>query len=190
VIREFSVVQRDASGNVTGVLNPCAEIDFKTGGGHDNCNALILSLNRRSRGGLAMNLQHTLSRSKGTSGGSNEADTAAKNAGTPDEFEYDYGYNKFDVRHGFSMSLLFSLPYGQGRQFGASAGPVMQTLLGGWDIGGIINARSGMPIAVQIVRPDVLHRDAAGNSFANAAVGRTVGLGTARQVQFALRFSS
>ncbi len=47
VIREFSIVQRDADGNVTGVQNPYAEIDFKTSGGRDSYNALMLSLNRR-----------------------------------------------------------------------------------------------------------------------------------------------
>ena len=40
--------QRDAAGNVTGVQNPYAEVDFKTSGGHDSYNALMLSLNRRS----------------------------------------------------------------------------------------------------------------------------------------------
>ena len=39
VIREFSIVARDANGNVTGVQNPYAEIDFKTSGGHDDYNA-------------------------------------------------------------------------------------------------------------------------------------------------------
>jgi hypothetical protein len=33
VIREFSIVQRDANGNVTGVQNPYAEVDYKTSGG-------------------------------------------------------------------------------------------------------------------------------------------------------------
>ena len=53
VIREFSIVQRDAAGNITGVQNPYAEVDYKTSGGHDNYNAMMLSLNRRSANGLA-----------------------------------------------------------------------------------------------------------------------------------------
>src|SRR5207244_9162350 len=44
VIREFSIVGRDAAGNVTGVQNPFAEIDYKTSGGSDNYNALQLGL--------------------------------------------------------------------------------------------------------------------------------------------------
>ena len=48
VIREFSIVQRDAAGNITGVQNPYAEVDYKTSGGHDNYNAMMLSLSRRA----------------------------------------------------------------------------------------------------------------------------------------------
>ncbi len=48
-----------------------------------------------------------------------------------------------------------------------------QALLGGWDVGGIVNARSGLPVPVQIVRPDIVYRDATGNIFANPAAGRT-----------------
>ena len=172
VIRELSIVQRDANGAVTGVQNPYAEIDFKTSGGHDEYNAMMLSLNRRSRQGLALNMQYTLGRSRGTSGGANEALTAANNARTPEEFEYENGYNIFDVRHTFNLSLLYSLPYGRGRKFGADAGPLMQGLLGGWEVGGILNARSGLPVPVQIVRPDIVYRDATGAIFANAAAGR------------------
>jgi hypothetical protein len=48
----------------------------------------------------------------------------------------------------------------------------MQAMLGGWDIGGIFNGRSGLPVPVQIVRPDIVYRDASGSIFANPAAGR------------------
>ena len=54
------------------------------------------------------------------------------------QFDYDDGYNNFDVRHTFNVSLLYSLPYGQRpevrreRERGST-----QALLGGWDVGGI-----------------------------------------------------
>ena len=118
VVREFSIVTRDAAGQVTGVQNPYAEIDFKTSGGHDSYNAMMLSLNRRSAQGLALNMQYTLGKSYGTSGGANGANTAANNARTESEFEYEDGYNNFDVRHTFNLSLLYSLPFGKGRKFG------------------------------------------------------------------------
>ncbi len=190
VIREFAIVARDASGNVTGVQNPFAEVDVKTSGGSSNYNAVMLSLNRRSSNGLSMNTQYTLGRSRGTTGGSNEANTAANNANPNDlaMFDYDEGYNNFDVRHTFNVSMLYSLPFGQGRKYGTNASGLTQALLGNWDIGGIANARSGIPVQVQIVRPDVVYRDAAGLIYANPAADRlavinTPGGGASRNVR-------
>jgi hypothetical protein len=40
-----------------------------------------------------MNAQYTLGKSRGNTGGSNEALTAANNARTLDQFDYDNGFN-------------------------------------------------------------------------------------------------
>ncbi len=176
VIRQFSIVQRDASGAVIGVQNPFAEIDTKTSGGHDNYNALQLGLSRRSVGGLSVNAQYTLSRSFGNTSGSNEALTVGNAAQTLADFDYDTGYNAFDVRHTFTLGALYNLPYGQRRAHAATG--VADFILGGWDIGGIVNARSGLPIDVRITRPDIVYVDGAGTVFNNPAVGRTAVMNT------------
>ena len=170
VLREFSIPVRDAAGNLTGVQNPFAEVDYKTSGGRDNYNALQLSLNKRSSKGLATNVQYTFGRSRGNTAGSNEAQTAANNARALSDFDYDIGYNSFDVRHTFNLSLLYQIPYkGKG-----------EAVLGGWQVGGIVNARSGLPVPVQIVRPDVVYRDAAGNIFSSPAADRIAIINTPR----------
>jgi len=148
-IREFSII------NGTGVLNPFAEVDYKTSGGSDSYNALQMTLARRITTGLTLNSQYTFSRSFGNTAGSNEARTAA----IPDNFEADRGYNNFDVRHTFNFSALYKLPFGKGtsHDFGRAG----NALLGNWEIGGIVNARSGLPIEVGITRPDVVMQCAA-----------------------------
>ena len=176
VIRQFSIVQRDASGAITGVQNPYAEIDYKTSGGSDSYNAMQLGLSRRSANGLTLNAQYTLSRSFGNTSGSNEALTAANNARTLDQYNYDLGYNAFDVRNTFNVSALYQIPYGRGRRHAASG--AADALFGGWDVGGIVNARSGLPIDVRITRPDVVYVDGAGNVFNNAAAGRSAVINT------------
>jgi Carboxypeptidase regulatory-like domain/TonB dependent receptor len=186
VIREFSIVARDAAGNVTGVQNPYAEIDYKTSGGTDNYNAMQLGLTRRSAGGLSMNAQYTLARSFGNTSGSNEALTAGNNARALADYNYDLGYNSFDVRHSVNFSLLYQVPYGKGRA--KSGAGVAEWVLGGWDLGGIWNARSGLPIDVRITRPDILYRDTSGAYFINPAAGRvavinTPGGGNSRNVR-------
>jgi hypothetical protein len=181
IIREFSIVTRDANGNVTAVQNPYAEVDFKTSGGQDSYNAMMLSLNRRSTNGIATNMQYTFSTSRGTSGGSNEANTAANNARTLEQFDYEEGYNNFDVRHTFNISALYSLPFGRGRKYGNNTNALSQALLGGWELGGIFNARSGIPINVLVTRPDILYRDSAtGLFYTGPAAGRVAVINTPR----------
>src|SRR5499427_5146955 len=186
VIRQFSIPVL-TNGAITGVQNPYAEIDYKTSGGHDSYNALQLGMSRRSASGLTMNLQYTLSKSYGNTSGSNEALTAGNLARNLADFDYDNGYNNFDVRHTFNFSMLYEVPYGRGRSKDANG--VADFLLGGWDIGGIYNARSGLPINLLLTRPDILYKDSAtGLYFNNPAAGRvavinTPGGGNSRNVR-------
>jgi hypothetical protein len=147
-VREFSVV------NGTAVSNPYAEVDFKTSGGSDNYNALQTQLSRRFGSGLTMNAQYTFARSFGTTAGSNEARTAANNARALSEWEYDRGFNNFDVRHTFNLSAVYELPVGKGRAL--DWGGVGNAVFGNWEVGAIFNARTGLPIEVGITRPDVV----------------------------------
>jgi Carboxypeptidase regulatory-like domain/TonB dependent receptor len=178
IIRQFDIV------NGSSILKPYAEIDFKTSGGHDSYNSMQLSLARRVGDGLTLNSQYTLGRSYGNTAGSNEALTA----GNPFDYDYDLGYNAFDVRHTFNLSALYSLPVGAGHKFLGDAKGLTQAILGGWDVGGIVNARSGLPIDVRVTRPDVVYVDAAGNVYGSPAAGRsaiinTPGGGASRNVR-------
>jgi hypothetical protein len=178
VIREFDIVTRAADGTIASIQRPFAEVDYKTSGGHDSYNGMQLSLTRRSVGGLTTNVQYTLGYSKGNTGGSNEATTASNNARALSEFDFEDGYNNFDVRHTFNLSALYSLPMGRGRKFLSDAGAGTQALLGGWDIGGILNARSGLPVPVLITRNDIVYVDGAGNVWNNAAADRVATINT------------
>ena len=148
-IREFSIVSGTSS-----VQNPFAEVDYKTSGGRDSYRALQLSLTRRFNTGVTLNSQYTFSRSTGNTTGSNEARTAANNARTLSEFDYDLGSNNFDIRHTFNFSAVYDLPFGKGQTH--DLGGVGNAVLGNWQIGTILNARSGIPLEIGIVRPDVV----------------------------------
>jgi hypothetical protein len=147
-VREFSIL------NGTTVLNPYAEVDFKTSGGSDSYHALQTQLSRRFGAGLTMNAQYTFGKSAGTTAGSNEARTAANNARAIEEWEYDRGVNNFDVRHAFNLSAVYDLPVGRGRRL--DWGGVAGAVFGGWEVGTILNARTGLPVEVGLVRPDVV----------------------------------
>ena len=174
-VREFDIVTCANGTSGTGILcpgstiasiqRPYAEVDYKTSGGHNTYNSMQLSLTRRSANGLTMNAQYTLGYSKGNTGGSNEAVTAGNNARALADFDYDDGYNNFDVRHTFNLSAIYTIP---GR------GP----LFSGWNVGGIINARSGIPVPVLVQRNDIVYVDGAGNVFNNPAADRTAVVNT------------
>ncbi len=145
VFRQFSV----------GTANPYSEIDFKTSGGHDSYNALQTQLVRRSNNGLTLAAEYTFAKSFGNSSGSNEALTT----GDPFNYEYDIGFNAFDVRHAFNLSALYDLPFGKNKHYMSNAGGFLEAAFGNWQVGTIVGARSGLPIDVRIVRPDVVYVD-------------------------------
>jgi hypothetical protein len=156
-----------------------AEIDYKTSGGTDHYNALQTTVNRRYRSGLSLGLQHTWGRSIGNSGGSNEAVTA----GNPYDFAADRGSNNFDVHHSFNLTALYDLPFARKSRY-----------IGGWQLGGVVNARTGVPIDVLTVRPDIAYRDnrdgsiyaspvVVGGQVMTTPVVNTLGGGSSRNVR-------
>lgn len=132
-----------------------AEIDYKTSGGTDHYDALQSTLNRRFSTGLSLGAQYTWGHSIGDSAGSNEANTA----GNPFNFAADRGSNNFDIRQSFNLTTLYELPFGKGKHYGGSISPVENLFLGGWQLGGVLNARTGVPVDVLIVRPDISYID-------------------------------
>jgi hypothetical protein len=52
----------------------------------------------------------------------------------------------YDITHTFNGNFVYQLPFGAGRRFGMR-GP-LDTVLGGWDLSGIIRARSGETINI------------------------------------------
>ena len=142
------------------------EIDYKTTGGTDHYDSLQTTLNRRFAQGLTLGAQWTYGHSIGNSGGSNEANTATN----PYNFRADRGNNAFDVRHSANISALYQLPFGRSQKFGKSMNRAADAFAGGWQLGGIVNARTGLPIDIRITRPDIVYGDTRDNSIVNTPI--------------------
>ena len=156
-VREFDIVGRSFDAitgtvinNPTGLLTPFGEIDYKTSGGRDRYNALQIQVNRRFTLGLTLNAQYQFGKSVGNTQGSNEAQTAQN----PFSFDEEFGNNTFDIRHSGNITALYELPIGNGRRY--DLGGAGNAVLGGWQVGGVYNGRSGSPINVFITRPDLV----------------------------------
>lgn len=142
------------------------EIDYKTTGGTDHYDSLQTTLNRRFSRGLTFGAQWTYGHSIGNSGGSNEAQTATN----PYNFRADRGNNAFDVRHSANISALYELPFGKGRKFANGLGRAADGLVGGWQLGGVVNTRTGLPLDIRITRPDIVYRDTRNGTIVNAPI--------------------
>jgi hypothetical protein len=63
----------------------------------------------------------------------------------------DMGYASFDIRKALSWSGTYQLPYGHGRQFGASANKMTEGILGGWSFNWIMTMDDGQPMTINCV---------------------------------------
>jgi hypothetical protein len=136
-----------------------AQIDYKTSGGTDHYDSLQTTWNRRFSQGLTAGLQWTYGHSIGNTGGSNEAQTTQN----PFNFEQDRGNNAFDLRHSMNASVLYQLPL-------KPKSKMAQLLFGDWEIGGIYNARTGLPIDVTISRPDIVYQINGTNQYVQTPI--------------------
>jgi hypothetical protein len=118
---------------------------FNTRGnrGKSQYHSVVFSADTRQLGntGLALTSKYTLSNAKDNlSGTFSDADNNGYfQLGYLDAFDpdLDYGYAGFDVRHRFSASAIWSLPFGGTNPWA-----------GGWQMNALFTARSGYPFSV------------------------------------------
>jgi hypothetical protein len=63
-------------------------------------------------------------------------------------FNMDRAVSSFDIAHTFSSSWTYVLPFGKGKRFGTGASAMTEKFIDGWEIDGILLARSGLPFTV------------------------------------------
>ncbi|MCS7041571.1 MAG: TonB-dependent receptor [Bryobacteraceae bacterium] len=111
---------------------------------------------KRMSSGLEYQLSYTLAKSLDTRsydpaftvvpGGS-----AQSAGGTPFDIynrRLNYALSDFDRRHVVQTYWIWELPFGRGKRFGSSAGPVLHRLIGGWQVAGMGTFQSGRPMSV------------------------------------------
>jgi len=143
-----------------------AQMDVKTSGGTDHYDSMQTTVNRRFQHGLTIGSQWTYGHSLGNTGGSNEAQTTVN----PFNFNQDRGNNAFDVRHSYNVTALYEIPVGRGRKFLKDSPKAADVLLGGWELGGILNGRTGLPIDLTMARNDIVYSVKATGQFVAAPI--------------------
>jgi hypothetical protein len=115
-------------------------------------NALQAVLQKRMGNGLEAQVAYTwskcLSNSSGYFGtgfGSNNATSSGGQPGLQNIYDprSDWGPCYFDERQILTSYVTYQLPFGRGKQFGHDMNPVLNRIVGNWELGGIVTLHSG-----------------------------------------------
>ena len=71
--------------------------------------------------------------------------------GTPNPRDYGSGYSSaaWDIRHNFTGSVAYQLPFGRGKTYGANMNRAMDALVGNWQVNGILTLHTGNPYTIR-----------------------------------------
>jgi hypothetical protein len=104
---------------------------------------LLGRIQHRFSNGLSFLTSYTYGHAIDDSTGGNVAQDARN-------LKADRGSADFDARQRLVVSYIYELPFGREKRFGREWGPVLDAILGGWEISGIGTFQSGRPIFLQL----------------------------------------
>src|SRR6185369_8827022 len=116
--------------------------------GYGNYHGMTAKLEKRLSSGLQFLTAYTYGHALANTGTTLSGSTGF---GIPDPRNYASGYSSaaWDIRHNLTASFLYELPFGRGKQFGANLNPVMNTVLGNWQLNGILAMHTGLPYTLR-----------------------------------------
>jgi hypothetical protein len=115
--------------------------------GYSNYNSLAAKVSRRLSNGLTGLVSYTLSKSTDNGSGIRTVGNDPLKPQKGDCSECERGRSVFDVRHRLVASFLYEMPFGTGRKY-LSQGGLLNTIAGGWQLGGMMRMSSGFPLTV------------------------------------------
>ncbi len=142
-----------------GVLPLVTTIATTTSRSGSKYDSMQASVRQRSNKGVEFQASYTLGKTRtnnrgfyGIFGGTGLQGVTSATEGAYWQNTYDpdaeWGPAFHDVRHNFIFSSTYDLPFGKGRQWGSDWSGLVNAVLGGWRLGGIFQARSGLPVTV------------------------------------------
>ena len=141
-----------AGAPVQRALRPFPQYDYIDTGcclqnvGMSTYNAMLVSLNRRLRNGLTLQVSYTWAKNL------TDADSALPNNGisvsqvqNPDNLHQEKAISAQDIPQTFVFAPLYQLPFGKGKAFLTHGVPNL--VAGGWEIGSVQRYESGQPVS-------------------------------------------
>ncbi len=135
-----------------------------TNNGRSYYDSMQFSL-RRTAGALQFAANYTWSKSMDNISAEGNGFTTAIDS-------YNLGLNRalsdFNRPHSFNLSAFYTIPFGKGQRFGGNMPRVLDTAIGGWQIGALQVAQSGQPFSVNSQRLTVaVSGNPAAGAYAN-----------------------
>ncbi len=127
-----------------------ADIIYMESRGNSAYNSFQVRFQQRLQAGITALASYTFGKSI------DESSTFFSSAGDPNFPQNsanpgaERGRSGFDVRHRFSLSYSFDLPFGRGRRLLANRG-LLSNLLAAWSTSGILTLQSGRPFTVALL---------------------------------------
>jgi hypothetical protein len=78
--------------------------------------------------------------------GGGTTDGSTLNVQNPFDLRAERAPSVYDIPHVLQFSYVYELPVGRGKQFGRQMHPVLNAIIGGWQINGIVRIDNGRPL--------------------------------------------
>lgn len=124
---------------------------YSTDTGYANYHALLASFQKRFANSLNTIVSYTWSKSLDNSSGWFEAENGTGGGSVVQNY-FDprnaYGTSSYDIRHFFSWSTVYALPFGRGQKWLQTG--IASYVLGGWKTNYLFQTRSGQPYNLNV----------------------------------------
>ncbi|MEP6945939.1 MAG: TonB-dependent receptor [Acidobacteriota bacterium] len=142
-------------------------------------NGLQVELRRRFTHGLYFQANYTFQKTLTNSPGVDQRRQEFELDATRPQLEY--GRAQYDQTHVFNLNGIYELPFGKGRRFLSNSGGVLDTILGGWQLNGIVRLASGSPFGIFDPRGTLNYntqsaRNPANSNLTKADIKKLVGI--------------
>jgi len=122
------------------------DIQIAWGGGFSNYHGLQVKLEKRYSAGLYLLNSFAFSKSMDNAPGHLEVYNGDNSRVNYRDLKNEKGPGSYNQPFNNTTTLIYDVPYGRGRKFGASAHPVISGVFGGWRLTMINTMASGQPI--------------------------------------------
>jgi hypothetical protein len=132
-------------------------VQIETNGGRSNYHSLTAVINKRFSKGLQFQSSYTFLRNLTNAQGYNPSAFATEAGGLVTDLrdkQIDYGNVAFSRRHRFLSTFLYQLPFGRRGSLFKGAHAVVDQVIGGWEIAGVLLYQSGPFLTVTVPGAD------------------------------------